>query len=470
MDLTEEILIKQRAFFKAGHTLNPAGRKAALQILENTIKEMEEEILDALKQDLGKCNTESYMCEVGLVLRQIKHCRRHIACWTRPKIALTPLAQFPSRSRIIPEPYGNVLIMAPWNYPFLLSISPLVSALTAGNTAIVKPSTQAKATQKVIKKIIEETFTEDYVAVLDGEREDFANLLDHKFDYIFFTGSKSFGRTVMEKASANLTPVTLELGGKCPVIVDSTSDIEVAARRVVFGKFLNVGQTCVAPDHVFVQETVAQAFQDACITAIVATYGSHACSSPDYGKIINERHFNRLLATLEESRGFVVFGGEVFPETLQISPTLLRIGCIEDRTQSGKYVIDSLRLMKDEIFGPLLPIVTYNDASDLLEYVGEHQYPLASYIFTGDKRIKKVLTHQMHFGGGCVNDTVIHLATENMPFGGIGDSGMGQYHGKWGFDTFTHYKSVVDKATWLDLQMRYPPYTPRKRDLIRRFL
>ena len=470
MDAIEEILRRQREFFRAGHTLNVNGRRAALQILANTIKDMEGEIISALQEDLGKSGTESYMCEIGLALSEISYVRKHLKRWARTRRRLSPLSQFPSVSHIIPEPYGNVLIMAPWNYPFLLSISPLISALAAGNTAIIKPSTQAKATQAVVKKVIEETFTDDYVAVLGGSRDEYPDLLDHKFDYIFFTGSKAYGRTVMEKAARHLTPVTLELGGKSPVIVDSQCDIATAARRVVFGKFLNLGQTCVAPDHVFVQEKVADAFQDACITEIVAMFGSNALKDPDYGKILSERHFLRVCRLIDASRDKVVFGGDKSDGTLQICPTILRIGSLDDRTDDGGYAVDSLAIMQEEIFGPLMPLITYSDITDVVDYIDAHPRPLAAYIFTSDKRLKKSLLRHLHFGGGCINDTIVHLATDTLPFGGVGQSGMGQYHGKWGFETFSHLKSVVDKATWLDLDMRYQPYTPKKNKLIKTFL
>lgn len=465
--MVEDILLKQKAFFKAGYTLNVNGRRAVLQILANSIKEMEGEIIEALKKDLGKSETESYMCEVGLALNEISDMRRHLRRWARVRHVPTPLAQFPSRSRIIPEPYGNVLIMAPWNYPFLLCISPLISALAAGNTAIIKPSAYAPATSAVVKKLIDETFTEDYVAVVEGGRDVNTNLLDLKFDYIFFTGSKAVGRVVMSKAAAHLTPVTLELGGKSPVIIDSKCDIRTAARRVMFGKCLNVGQTCVAPDHVFVQETIIEEFINACVAESVDMYGSDALADPDYGHIISQRHFTRLCETMNECSDKVCFGGKVSEESLQISPTIIRIGELGDKKDDGSYSIDSYRIMQEEIFGPILPVITYKDITDVVDYIDTHERPLATYIFTTDKRMKKVLLKQLHFGGGCVNDTMIHLATERMPFGGVGESGMGSYHGKWGFDTFTHFKSIVDKHATVDIRMRYRPYSEKKLKLIK---
>ena len=468
--MIEDILLKQRAFFRAGYTLNVAGRRAALQILANTIKEMEGEILDALKEDLGKSATEAYMCEVGLALSEIRDVRKRLRGWARPKRACTPLAQFPSKSRIISEPYGNVLIMAPWNYPFLLSISPLISALAAGNTVVLKPSSQAKATQAVIKRIIDETFTEDYVAVIEGDRDSCAGLLDQKFDYIFFTGSKSYGRTVMAKAAEHLTPVTLELGGKSPVIVDSECDIRVSARRLVFGKFLNVGQTCVAPDHVFVQKDIADAFVEACIEETKAMFGENTLENPDYGKIIGQRHFDRLTATLDEVSDMVEYGGRYDAAKQKIEPAFIRLGSIDQKMEDKSLAIDSYRIMQEEIFGPLLPFITYTDISDVVDYIDARPRPLAAYFFTNDSELKRELLAHLHFGGGCVNDTMIHLATERMPFGGVGESGMGSYHGKWGFDTFTHQKSIVDKKTWLDIRMRYQPYTEKASKMIRKFL
>lgn len=468
--MVEDILQKQRDFFKAGYTLNVNGRRAVLQILANTIKEMEGEILEALKADLGKSDTESYMCEIGLALSEIRDTRKHLRRWARTRFAPTPLAQFPSRSRIIPEPYGNVLIMAPWNYPFLLCISPLVSALAAGNTAIIKPSAYAPATSAIVKKIIDETFTEDYVAVVEGGREMNKNLLDQKFNYIFFTGSKTVGRVVMAKAAEHLTPVTLELGGKSPVIVDSTCEISTAARRIMFGKCLNLGQTCVAPDHVFVHESIAEAFIDSCVAETVSMYGSDASANPSYGHIISPKHFGRLSETLEECKGKICFGGKLIPETLQICPTIVKLGALGQKDDEGKYGVDSYRIMQEEIFGPVLPVITYKDITDVVDYIDSHDRPLATYIFTRDRRLKKVLLNRLHFGGGCVNDTIIHLATERMPFGGVGESGMGSYHGKWGFETFSHMKSVVDKNAKIDIKMRYQPYNEQKLKLIKRFL
>lgn len=467
MSTTKELLEKQRAFFKAGYTLDVRGRKAALKILSNTIKQMQDEIIAALKQDLGKSETEAYMCEVGLALGELNDAIKHVRCWSRKKHVRTPLAQFPARSYVISEPFGNVLIMSPWNYPFLLSISPLISALAAGNTAIIKPSAYAPATSAIVKKVIEETFTEDYVAVVEGGRDVNSDLLEQKFDYIFFTGSKQVGRIVMEKAAKHLTPVTLELGGKSPVVVDENVDIDVAAARIVFGKYLNLGQTCVAPDHIFVYESVADRFIEACQKQIDLQFGASPLDNADYGKIISAKHYTRLVETLDEVRPMLVRGGELQEDALRIAPSILRLGALE-RTEDG-WNIDSYRIMQEEIFGPIMPVITYSSLTDVVDYVDEHPRPLATYIFTKSRMVKKQLLAHLHFGGGCVNDTIIHLATDFMPFGGLGESGMGNYHGKWGFCTFSHEKSIVDKPFWLDIKMRYQPYVGKLK-LIKMFL
>lgn len=476
----KEILEKQRAFFKAGYSLDVRGRRAALSILASSIKEYEAEILAALKQDLGKSETEAYMTELGMALSEIKNTVRHLRCWASKRRVRTPLSQFPARSYILSEPYGNVLIMSPWNYPFLLSVSPLVSALAAGNTAVIKPSAYAPATSAVIRKVIENTFTEDYVAVVEGGREVNSDLLDQKFDYIFFTGSKQVGRIVMEKAARNLTPVTLELGGKSPVIVDEDVDIDVAAARIVFGKYLNLGQTCVAPDHVFVHEAVADRFLDACKSQIVKMFGDNPLESSDYGRVISAKHFERLKRTLQEIShvasagvvdvpgGTVVAGGNMQEDTLRIAPTIVRLGALE-RVGEDAWNIDAYTIMQEEIFGPVLPLITYSSVTDVVDYVDEHPRPLAAYIFTRSRLLKSQLLSHLHFGGGCVNDTIIHLATEYMPFGGLGESGMGSYHGRWGFRTFSHEKSIVDKPFWLDIKMRYQPYGDKLK-WIKRFL
>lgn len=489
--MTEEILNRQRAFFRSGKTLSADFRKLYLKALKQTVLEMQDEIGEALKTDLGKSHAESYMCETGLTLSEIRYALKNISGLSRKRRVSTPLAQFPARSYIMPEPYGNVLIMSPWNYPFLLCLSPLVSAVAAGNTAIIKPSAYSPATSALIRRIIGKVFPEEYVAVIEGGREVNAGLLEQKFDYIFFTGSKSVGKIVMSKAAAHLTPVTLELGGKSPVIVTPSAEIKVSADRIVFGKFLNCGQTCVAPDYVFVHESIVNEFLEACRESVRKMFGEEPLKNPDYGKIVNRKHYDRLclaidqaltaqhnnhgtsisetcteesLATQNTTKTEAFIKGERDENALKIAPTIVRIGQVNDPET------DSLTLMQDEIFGPVMPVLTYSDIRDVIDYIDQRPRPLATYIFTSDRRQKKELLEKLHFGGGCINDTIIHLATDNMPFGGVGESGMGNYHGKFGFDTFSHMKSIVDKPVWLDLPMRYQPYTALKERLVKMFL
>ena len=459
---TRDIIRMQREFFRSGKTLEPGFRLGYLKKLRKAILDATAEIAAALAADLGKSGTEAYMTETGMVLSELSSAIGNIRRWSRPRKVRTPLAQFPAKSRIIPEPYGNVLIMSPWNYPFLLCISPLVSAVAAGNTAIVKPSAYSPATSAVIRKLVENVFPEEYVTVIEGGREVNSDLLEQKFDYIFFTGSKTVGKLVMTKAAEHLTPVTLELGGKSPVIVDRTADIEVSAARIVFGKYLNCGQTCVAPDYILVHESISEQFTAACRKAIRRMFGENPLENPDYGKIVNRKHFDRLVAAMEECPPGSVTGGETDSEGLRIAPAIIRAGNI---LASGDAAI-----FQEEIFGPLMPILTYNDMEDVIRYIAKRPKPLAAYIFTRERKMKKMLLQRLHFGGGCINDTIIHLATEQLPFGGVGESGMGRYHGKYGFDTFSHKKSIVEKSLRIDLPMRYQPYTSIKEKLIRIFL
>lgn len=460
----EDILKKQREFFRSGRTLPAGYRKECLERLKSAILEMDDEISCALKTDLGKNATEAYMTETGMVLSEISHTVRHVRKWSRRRRTGTPLAQFPARSFIVPEPYGNVLIMSPWNYPFLLCISPLVSAVAAGNTAVVKPSAYSPATSAVIRELIGKVFPEEHVAVIEGGREVNADLLEQKFDYIFFTGSKNVGRLVMEKAAAHLTPVTLELGGKSPVIVAPDTAINVAAARTVFGKFLNCGQTCVAPDYILVHESIAEKFIGTCISKTREMLGDNPIDNPEYGKIVNRKHFDRLSGVLQECDGHIVYSTGCDAERLKIGPAIIRLGDI------GESWMDGLEIMQEEIFGPLMPVITWKSLDDVIRYIDSRPRPLAAYIFTEDGRIKEKLLSSLHFGGGCINDTIIHLASDKLPFGGVGESGMGHYHGSYGFETFSHLKSIVDKPLWLDLPMRYRPYTALKDKLIRMFL
>ena len=467
--MIQDIINKQRAFFRSGKTLSVPFRKEHLEKLKEVLLENDGKIGAALMSDLGKSSVEAYMCETGMVLSELSHATRHIRSYSRRRRVPTPLAQFPARSFIIPEPYGNVLVMSPWNYPLLLSLAPVISAVAAGNTVILKPSAYSPATSAVIADIVRKVFPEEYVAVVEG-RDVNSDLLEQKFDYIFFTGSKTVGRLVMGKAAEHLTPVTLELGGKSPVIVDrrlTAAEMQTAARRIVFGKFLNCGQTCVAPDYVLVHESLAEDFPAACRDEIRKMFGEHPLENPDYGKIVNRKHFDRLCRMISELKEYDPHMAETWssePENLRIEPVIASLGDVNDCAP------DSLTVMQEEIFGPVMPVLTYSDIKDAIKYIDERPRPLAAYIFTSDRTFRETLLARLHFGGGCVNDTIIHLATEDMPFGGVGESGMGHYHGRYGFETFSHLKSIVDKPLWLDLPMRYQPYTRMKEKLIRMFL
>ena len=453
---TEEKVIAARRFFRSGKTLDVAFRKDALRRLKAAISAHEKELTDAIHSDLGKSASESYMCEVGLVLAEISYTLRHIDGWARTKRMATPLTNFHAKSMIVEEPYGVALIMSPWNYPVLLTLEPLVGAIAAGNCAVVKPSAYSPATTEVMAEIITSTFPEEYVSVVTGGRAENQTLLDQRFDYIFFTGGVTVGKLVMEKASKWLTPVTLELGGKSPVIVDHTANLRLAAKRITFGKFLNCGQTCIAPDYILVEESVHDEFVKLLRDETRKMYGVDALRNPDYGKIINRKHFDRICGLMDSKK--IVMGGERISDKLQIAPTIMDNVMPEDA------------VMQEEIFGPVLPVLTVKDIDEAYNFVRDREKPLALYLFTSDKATERRFLREVSFGGGCVNDTIIHIATNNMPFGGVGNSGMGQYHGKYTFHTFSHSKAVVKKYTWLDIKMRYQPYSRWKDRLVRLFL
>ena len=446
----------QRAYFNSGETQSVSGRRIALKKLYGAVVAHEKEIAAALAADLGKSADESYMCEIGMVLAEISHMLQHLKKYAKPRRVRTPLAQFPSKSYTLPVPRGTVLLMSPWNYPFLLTVGPLIDALAAGNTAIVKPSAYSPATAALIGKLLADCFPAEHVAVVTGGRAENAGLLAEKFDLIFFTGSGAVGREVLRRAAEHLTPTVLELGGKSPCIVEKSADITLAARRIVFGKFLNCGQTCVAPDYILCDATVKDRLLAAIKKEITVQLGKAPLSSPDYGKIINEKHFERLLGLIDREK--VVYGGEYCREALQIAPTVL----------DGVDWSDAV--MGEEIFGPVLPVLTYNTLDGALREIMARPKPLALYLFTESKSVISTVTTRVPFGGGCINDVIIHLATTEMGFGGVGESGMGAYHGRVGFEAFSHRKSIVRKSTRLDLPMRYRPYNKKKSRLIRRFL
>ena len=452
----QKIIENQKKFFATGKTLDIKYRKNALQKLKSAIEKYEVEIGKAIRADLGKSHSESYMCEIGLVKSEIAYMIKHLNKFAKEKTVKTPITNWISRSYIKPVPYGNVLIMSPWNYPFLLSLSPLVYAISAGNTAVIKPSAYSPETSEIIKKVINESFDEEYVAVVEGGREENKQLLDENFNYIFFTGSKSVGKEVMAKASEKLIPVTLELGGKSPCIVDKTANIKLAAKRIVFGKFINCGQTCVAPDYIYCHKDVKNQLIEEIKKQIVLQYSEKPLENDTYGKIINEKHFGRVCSLINKEK--VVHGGKYDAELLKIEPTVMDNVVWEDA------------VMQEEIFGPLLPVLEFESIEEITEKINSMDSPLALYIFASDKKRIKYVTSHIQYGGGCINDTIVHLVTTEMPFGGVGASGMGAYHGKFGFDTFTHYKSIMDKKTFLDLPMRYQPYNKLYDKLIKMFL
>ena len=452
----KDILQQQNHFFSSGKTIPAEFRLKQLESLKEAMILHEADLAAALKEDLGKSRMESYMCEIGLTLSELTWMQKHLRSLMRSKRVSTPAAQFAAKSFRSPSPYGTVLIMSPWNYPVLLTLDPLIDAIAAGNTAVVKPSAYAPCTFDVMKTIIEECFPKHYVAVVDGGRAENQALLQQRFDMIFFTGGKIVGREVLRHAAEYLTPVTLELGGKSPCIVDSTAKIRLAAKRIVFGKYLNCGQTCVAPDYILCDKRIRDELITAILAEIEKQFGKEPLKNPNYGKIINEKHFERILGLINGEK--LVYGGQSEPESLRIAPTVLNNITWDDA------------VMGEEIFGPLLPILTFDTLDEALDTVESHPHPLALYFFSEDKAAQKKVLDTCRFGGGCINDTIIHLATSDMPFGGVGESGMGSYHGMVGFETFSHYRSIVDKKTWMDLPIRYQKYTGLKEKMMRMFL
>ena len=452
----KDILQQQNHFFSSGKTIQAEFRLKQLESLKEAMIRHEADLAAALKADLGKSRMESYMCEIGLTLSELTWMQKHLRSLMRSKRVSTPAAQFAAKSFRSPSPYGTVLIMSPWNYPVLLTLDPLIDAIAAGNTAVVKPSAYAPCTFDVMKTIIEECFPKHYVAVVDGGRAENQALLQQRFDMIFFTGGKTVGREVLRHAAEYLTPVTLELGGKSPCIVDSTAKIRLAAKRIVFGKYLNCGQTCVAPDYILCDKRIRDELITAILAEIEKQFGKEPLKNPNYGKIINEKHFERILGLINGEK--LVYGGQSEPESLRIAPTVLNNITWDDA------------VMGEEIFGPLLPILTFDTLDEALDTVESHPHPLALYFFSEDKAAQKKVLDTCRFGGGCINDTIIHLATSDMPFGGVGESGMGSYHGMVGFETFSHYRSIVDKKTWMDLPIRYQKYTGLKEKMMQMFL
>lgn len=452
----KQLVEAQRHFFLTGATREIRFRREALRTLRRSLKAFEPRLKAALLADLGKCAAESYMSEIGMTLSGLRDALAHLRRWSCPRRVSVPLAQFPSTARIIPEPYGVALVMSPWNYPVLLSLDPLVAALAAGNCCVLKLSEHAPRVAEVLEEMLSSAFPRDVVAVVQGDVETCRALLSQPFDYIFFTGSPAVGREVMQAAARHLTPVTLELGGKSPCIVDETANIRLAARRIAFGKVLNAGQTCVAPDYVLVHRSRREEFTASFRTAVQEMLGEDPLKNPTYTRIVNHRHYERLMGLMEGARASV--GGRGNEENLRVEPTLL-----EDITSDSP-------CMQQEIFGPLLPLLSYETLEEVEDFILSRPKPLACYLFTASRAVEKRLLSSLSFGGGCINDTVIHLAVPGLPFGGVGNSGMGAYHGYAGFRTFSHDKSVLKKATWLDLPFRYHPFNAFRETVLRLFL
>ncbi|MEG4988449.1 aldehyde dehydrogenase [Microcoleus sp. BR0-C5] len=448
-----DIIQQQRQFFATGKTKDVDFRLEQLKKLKSAIELNQSRIVDAVKADLGRPEFEAYL-EIASIA-EVNYALKNLKSWVKPRKVPASIDQFPASARIYPEPLGVVLIIGPWNYPFQLMISPLVGAIAAGNCVLLKPSEIASHTSEVIADMISKTFDPAYVAAVEGGVEISQQLLAEKFDHIFFTGGTKIGRIVMEAAAKHLTPVTLELGGKSPCIVDSDIQVEYTAKRIAWGKFINAGQTCIAPDYLLVDKKVKPALMTAIKTAIYEFYGDNPQTSPDYSRIINQRQLDRLSAFIKD--GEIVVGGEVKPEDRYIAPTVL------DRVSWDSPV------MQDEIFGPILPVLEYDDFGEAIAQINARPKPLALYLFSKNKEKQERVLRETSSGGVCINDTVMQVGVKDLPFGGVGDSGIGSYHGQASFDTFSHYKSVLQKSFWLDLKWRYAPYKG-KLDLIKKII
>lgn len=449
----------QKQFFETGRTRDLAFRICQLQLLADAMRKNETVLEEALKKDLGKSVFESYATEIGFVLADIRYTIQNLQKWSAPKRVGTPLYLFPGKSKIQKEPYGSVLILGPYNYPVQLLAEPLIGAIAAGNCAVLKPSELTPHVSKAMYQIVHSTFKEEYIACVEGGVEVNQELLSQKFDYIFFTGSERVGRIVMKAAAENLTPVTLELGGKSPVIIEKTANIKEAARRIAWGKLMNAGQTCVAPDYVLVDESRKQQFLTEMKNAFFHLYGKEIKKNPHFGRIVNERHMERLQKILEQDAKYLFCGGEADALQRYIEPAILDLG--KDQNAAS---------MQEELFGPILPVLSYHKLEDAVRFVNKRAKPLALYLFTKKRSAERFVLERVSSGGVCVNDTISHLINPDLPFGGVGASGMGQYHGKYSFDTFTHEKSVFYKPADWNLPVCYPPFTKGKMNLVKFFL
>ena len=453
-----EILLKEhKYFFNTQETKDIDFRIEQLKKLKCGIKKYESKILEALKKDLRKNEIESYITEIGFVYKSIEDTIKSVKKWTKPKRVKTPIFLMPAKSFIISEPYGTVLIIGPYNYPFQLVIEPLIGVIAAGNCAVIKPSEVSPNVSKVITELIKDTFEKRYVSCVEGAIETNTALINSKFDYIFFTGSVGVGKVIMEAAAKNLIPVTLELGGKSPVIVDESSDIKVAAKKIIWGKTLNSGQTCVAPDYVVVHESIKDDLIKEMEVSIKEFFGTNTQESESLGRIINDRHYNRLKTIIDKDREHIIYGGKYDEREKYIEPTIIEVSSWDAAS------------MREEIFGPILPVMSYRNLDKVINDIQKQPKPLALYLFTTNKSVENKVLSQISSGGVCINETITHLANTNLPFGGVGSSGMGSYHGEQSFITFSHKKSVLKKGNRFNINMLFPPYNERQLNIIKKF-
>lgn len=450
----KEVVEKQKEFFKTGKPIDINYRKKALIKLRDAVDKCEEKILYALKLDLGKSEFEGYETELGIVKSELKNTIKNLEKWSKPKKVRASIMNPFSDNRIYNQPYGVCLILSPWNYPFQLALMPLIGSIAAGNTSILKLSEISSFTSGIVREIIGEIFDEEYVAVFSGEAEEAINLIESDIDFIFYTGNPKIGASVAESAGRRLIPCVLELGGKSPCIIDRKADLDNAAKKIVWGKFMNAGQTCVAPDYIIADRLVFLELRDKLVHYIKEFYGENPIESDDYPKIINKKNFDRILNLIEGKR--LIFGGKYDDDSLKIEPTILEVSSMDEK------------IMQEEIFGPIIPIIIYKNKSEIFEIIDKNKNPLALYLFTDDNSFEKEIIEKVSFGGGCVNDTIIHCTSEGLPFGGIGRSGLGNYHGKASFDAFSHKKSVVKSKKFADISMKYPPFNEKKLELIKK--
>lgn len=450
----KEVVEKQKEFFKTGKPIDINYRKKALIKLRDAVDKYEEKILYALKLDLGKSEFEGYETELGIVKSELKNTIKNLEKWSKPKKVRASIMNPFSDNRIYNQPYGVCLILSPWNYPFQLALMPLIGSIAAGNTSILKLSEISPFTSGVVREIVEEVFDEEYVAVFSGEAEEAINLIESDVDFIFYTGNPKIGGSVAESAGRRLIPCVLELGGKSPCIIDRKADLDNAAKKIVWGKFMNAGQTCVAPDYIIADRLVFLELRDKLVHYIKEFYGENPIESDDYPKIINKKNFDRILNLIEGKR--LIFGGKYDDDSLKIEPTILEVSSMDEK------------IMQEEIFGPIIPIIIYKNKSEIFEIIDKNKNPLALYLFTDNNSFEKEIIEKVSFGGGCVNDTIIHCTSEGLPFGGIGRSGIGNYHGKASFDAFSHKKSVVKSKKFADISMKYPPFNEKKLELIKK--